>query len=136
MGTYEGFSRKLKVESQKQIPHVIVSTIEHPAVLEPIQQLERDGKVRVTYLPVYENGIVKVNDVRESLTEDTILVSVMYANNEIGTLQTVKEIGRAIEEWKKTWAYSYRISVFSYRACQAGNYCNLDVVRLRTFDDS
>lgn len=132
LGTCEGFSRKSKVKSQKQIPHAIVSAIEHPAVLEPIQQLEREGKVCVTYLPVYENGIVKVNDVREALTEDTILISVMYANNEIGTLQPVKEIGRMLEEWKKEnnrthTSYPY----FHIDACQAGNYCNLDAVRLR-----
>ena len=76
------------------MPHIITSSIEHPAVLEPIKYLERVGKVRVTYLPVYEDGIVKVKDVREALCEDTILVSVMYANNEIGVIQPLKEIGK------------------------------------------
>ncbi len=132
MGTYEGCSQKSKVESQKYLPHIITSSIEHPAVLEPIQKLERERKIKVTYLPVYENGIVKVNDIREALTEDTILVSVMYANNEIGTLQPLKEIGRMLEEWKKEnnrthTSYPY----FHIDACQAGNYCNLDAVRLR-----
>lgn len=132
IGTYEGYSQKSKVESQKKIPHIITTTIEHPAVLEPIKKLEKEGKISVTYLPVYESGIVKVKDVIEALTLDTILVSVMYANNEIGTLQPVKEIGRTIEEWKKEngrthTAYPY----FHIDACQAGNYCNLDVVRLR-----
>jgi cysteine desulfurase len=111
---------------------MIVSSIEHSAVLEPVRQLERDGRVRVTYLPVYDDGIVKVKDVVDALSQDTILVSVMYANNEIGTLQPVKEIGRAIEEWKREQgvpftAYPY----FHTDACQAANYCNLDVVRLK-----
>ncbi len=135
LGTYEG-CMKQEARSKKQevsvLPHIIVSSIEHPAVLEPVHKLEKEGKIKVTYLPVYENGIVKVNDVREALTEDTILVSVMYANNEIGTLQPIKEIGRCIEEWKNEnnrthTAYPY----FHTDACQAGNYCNLDVVRLR-----
>ncbi len=113
-------------------PHIITSVIEHPAVLEPIRNLERKGKAKVTYLPVYENGIVKVKDIREALTEDTVLVSIMYANNEIGTIQPVKEIGRAIDEWKRErnrtfTSYPY----FHTDACQAGNYLNLDVLRLK-----
>jgi cysteine desulfurase len=113
-------------------PHIITTAIEHPAVLEPIKQLEKSGRVSVTYLPVYENGIVKVKDVKEALTDDTVLLSVMYANNEVGTLQPVKEIGRALDEWKrereKTFtSYPY----FHVDACQAGNYCNLDVLRLK-----
>ena len=113
-------------------PHIITSVIEHPAVLEPIRYLEKEGKIRVTYLPVYENGIVKLNDIREALSEDTILVSVMYANNEIGTFQPVKEIGRAIEEWKKENGHAHtEYPYFHIDACQAANYCNLDAVRLR-----
>ncbi len=132
-GTYFGFvdSQELLVNSQNP-PHIITSSIEHPAVLEPIKQLERDGKVRVTYLPVYEDGIVRVKDVRVALCEETILVSVMYANNEIGTIQPLKEMGRVIDEWKrdngKTFtSYPY----FHADACQAANYCNLDVLRLK-----
>jgi cysteine desulfurase len=126
LGTFEAFA------TGSPVPHIITSSIEHPAVLEPIHYLEKKGLVRVTYLPVYETGIVKVKDIREALTPETILVSVMYANNEIGTLQPVKEIGRTLEEWKKEngrthTAYPY----FHIDACQAGNYCNLDVVRLR-----
>lgn len=130
MGTYVG--TRDKGLGTSKVPHIIVSSIEHPAVLEPIRLLEKEGKVTVTYLPVYDNGIVKVNDVRDALKDETILVSVMYANNEIGTIQPVKEIGRMIEEWKKEQgrthtAYPY----FHIDACQAANYCNLDVVRLR-----
>lgn len=132
LGTYEGFIKNLKLEIKNSRPHVIVSCIEHPAVLEPIRHLEKEGKIRVTYLPVYENGIVKLNDIREALSEDTILVSVMYANNEIGTLQPVKEIGRAIEEWKKEHGRVHtEYPYFHTDACQAANYCNLDAVRLR-----
>lgn len=133
LGTYKAFATGYRLQANNlATPHIITSSIEHPAVLEPIHDLEKKGLVTVTYLPVYDNGIVKVKDIREALTENTILVSVMYANNEIGTIQPVKEIGRALEEWKKEQgrahtAYPY----FHIDACQAANYCNLDVVRLR-----
>jgi cysteine desulfurase len=137
LGVYEGWKKQI-VNSKQQtgdtntLPHIITTTIEHPAVLEPIRELEQKGLIRVTYIKVDEGGVVRVNDIREALCEETILVSVMYANNEIGTLQPVKEVGRAIEEWKKEkglthTAYPY----FHVDACQAANYCNLDVVRLR-----
>ncbi len=130
LGTY--FGTKNEERRTKNVPHIITSSIEHPSVLEPIRHLEKEGKILVTYLPVYEDGVVKVSDMRNALTPDTILVSIMYANNEIGTLQPVKEIGRAIEEWKKEQnrnhtAYPY----FHIDACQAGNYLSLDVLRLR-----
>ncbi len=132
LGTYFGFTKNWKLETGNSLPHIITSSVEHPAVLEPIRHLEKEGKVRVTYLPVYENGIVKLNDIREALTPDTILVSIMYANNEIGTIQPVKEIGRAIEEWKKENNRTHTdYPYFHIDACQAANYCNLDVVRLR-----
>jgi cysteine desulfurase len=121
---------KSKMDIEK--PHVVTTPIEHPSVLEPIKQLEKWGKIRVTYLPVYENGIVKVKDLREALSEDTVLVSVMYANNEIGTIQPVKEIGRAIDEWKKEHGRTFTsYPYFHTDACQAGNYLNLDVLRLK-----
>ncbi len=114
------------------LPHIITTEIEHPAVLEPIRHLEKIGKARVTYLPVYDNGIVKLKDVRDALTEETVLVSVMYANNEIGTIQPIKEIGRALDEWKRERERTFTsYPYFHVDACQAGNYCNLDVVRLK-----
>jgi cysteine desulfurase len=131
LGTYQAFITTHNLPPTT-LPHVIVSSIEHPAVLEPIKLLEREGKVRVTYLPVYEDGIVKVKDIREALCDETILVSVMYANNEIGTLQPVKEIGRMLEEWKQSLGRTHSsYPYFHIDACQAANYCNLDVVRVR-----
>lgn len=132
LGTYFAYVQNHKQDASAVLPHVITTSIEHPSVLEPIKYLEKEHKVRVTYLPVYEQGIVKVNDVREALCDDTILVTVMYANNEIGTLQPIKEIGRVVDEWKQSHnrthaAYPY----FHTDACQAANYCNLDVLRLR-----
>lgn len=118
--------------SKQEKPHIITSAIEHPAVLEPIRHLEKEGRVRVTYLPVYGNGIVRTKDVREALTEDTILVSIMYANNEIGTIQPIKEIGRFVDEWKREHGRAFTsFPYFHVDACQAGNYLQLDVLRLK-----
>jgi cysteine desulfurase len=77
--------------------HIITSQIEHPAVLAACGRLEKDGW-RVTYLPVYREGVVRVEDVREALTGETVLVTVMHANNEIGTVQPLKEIAALIKE--------------------------------------
>lgn len=81
-------------------PHIITSSIEHPAVKNVCENLEGDG-FDVTYLPVYENGIVRMEDVRAAVREETFLVSVMFANNEIGTIQPVGEIGSFVRELRK-----------------------------------
>ncbi len=73
--------------------HLITTQIEHPAVLDSCKHLEKDG-FEVTYLPVDRRGIVNPDDVAQALTSKTILVSVMLANNEIGTIQPLAEIGR------------------------------------------
>ena len=72
--------------------HIISDTIEHHAVLHTLKKLEKEG-FSVTYLPVHENGIVRTTELEKAIREDTCLVTVMYANNEIGTIQPVKEIG-------------------------------------------
>ena len=73
--------------------HLVTSGIEHPAVLKSCQHLEARG-FRVTYLPVGTEGVVRVEDVERALSDDTILISIMQANNEVGTLQPIAEIGR------------------------------------------
>ena len=78
-------------------PHVITTAIEHAAVLEPCRRLEREG-VEVSYLPVDASGLVSISDVQRSLRPETVLVSVMHANNEIGTLQRVGEIAALIRK--------------------------------------
>lgn len=77
--------------------HIITTQIEHHAVLSTCQALEAEG-VRVTYLPVASRGIVDPDDVRRAITPDTVLITIMHANNEIGTVQPLEEIGRIAEE--------------------------------------
>lgn len=77
--------------------HIITTPIEHHAVLHTCQHLERQG-FRVTYLPVDEYGMVDPDDVRQAITDRTVLVSIMHANNEVGTVQPLAEIGRIARE--------------------------------------
>lgn len=77
--------------------HIITSAIEHPAVMEPCRHLEKEG-YEVTYLPVDREGIVSLDTLSEAVTPNTILISVMHVNNEIGTIQPIEEIGRIAKE--------------------------------------
>ena len=74
-------------------PHIITSTIEHPAVLQTCKQLEAYG-YSIAYIPVDETGLINLDTLEETITDDTLLISIMYANNEIGTIEPVKEIGK------------------------------------------
>ncbi|GIN20101.1 MAG TPA: cysteine desulfurase [Bacillus bacterium] len=76
--------------------HIITSSIEHHAVLHACHFLEREG-YEVTYVQPGENGLIHVKDIEKTLRDDTILVSIMYANNEVGTIQPIKEIGSLLE---------------------------------------
>lgn len=84
--------------------HIITSAIEHPAVEETCKYLEKNG-FEVTYLPVYEEGIVRISDLEEAITDKTILITIMHANNEIGTIQPVAEIGK-IARGKKIYFHT------------------------------
>ena len=95
--------------NEKYGKHIITSQIEHPAVKNVCEDLEKIG-FEVTYLPVYEDGIVRIEDVKNSIRENTVFVSIMTANNEIGTIQPVEEIGKLIqkerEKGNKIWFHT------------------------------
>lgn len=86
-----------KMGERKGKKHIITSAFEHHAILHTLQEKEKQG-FRVTYLPVYENGIVKVEDLQNAICDDTCLVTIMFANNEIGTIQPIQEIGKICRE--------------------------------------
>jgi len=83
--------------NQDRGKHIITTNMEHHAVLHTCKYLEKYG-FEITYLPVRQNGIIDIKDLKKAIRKDTILVSVMYANNEIGTVQPIEEIGKITKE--------------------------------------
>lgn len=110
--------------------HVVTSAIEHPSVLETLERLARRGDIELTVVPVGADGIVAVSDIAKAITERTVLVTVMTANNEIGTIQPIAEIGRAILSYRKAHGTIYPI--FHTDACQATGAMDLDITKLHT----
>ncbi|WPZ17710.1 cysteine desulfurase family protein [Geobacillus subterraneus] len=88
--------------------HIITTEIEHPSVAEPCRQLEELG-FEVTYLPVDRDGRVSVEQVERALRDDTILVSIMHVNNEVGTVQPIEEIGALLARYPKTLFHVDRV---------------------------
>ncbi len=89
--------RGIAYQYQKKGNHIITSKIEHPAVLETCKQLEKEG-FEVTYVGVKENGILDLEELKSDIKPTTILISVMFANNEIGTIQPIQEIGEIAQK--------------------------------------
>jgi cysteine desulfurase len=111
--------------NRKKGNHIITSKIEHPAVTNSFKQLEKEG-FKVTWLDVDKNGTVDTRQLKESLTEGTTLVSIMFANNEIGTIQPVAEIGEIVK--KNSHAY------FHTDAVQAAGAVDIDLGQLNAVD--
>ena len=108
----------VKMGERKNKKHIVSTKFEHHAVLHTLQKLEKQG-IEVTYVDVNKNGVVKVEDIASAIREDTCLVTVMFANNEIGTIQPIKEIGAICKERKV---------IFHTDAVQAAGHINIDVV--------
>jgi cysteine desulfurase len=85
------------ITSQSKGRHIITSSIEHDAILEPCRRLEKEG-YRVSFLPVDQYGFVNPEDLKKEISSDTCLITIMYANNEVGTVQPVKEIAKIARE--------------------------------------
>jgi cysteine desulfurase len=119
-------------------PHLIISSVEHDAVMEPARELEAEG-IEITRLPVDKFCRVSLGDLEKSIKENTVLVSIMYVNSEVGAIQPIREIGKIIKKinekrlsaWKKKGA-AEKISkprkiYFHIDAVQAANFfsCNI-----------
>lgn len=100
--------------------HIITTTVEHHAVLNTCKQLEQEGFI-VTFLEVDDNGQIQVDQVRDALTDETILVSIMYGNNEVGSIQPIQEIGKLLKDHQ---------AVFHTDAVQAYGLVSLNVEEL------
>lgn len=127
-----GTRSKLSLEQDKTSRgHLITSAIEHHAVLHSMEALEKEG-FEVTYLPVDEDGFVNLEEVRKAIRPDTILVSTMYANNEIGTIEPIEEIGKVVKTVRdeRKIAGSTVPIFFHTDACQAAGALDVDVQKL------
>lgn len=126
-----GVVQKYREQFPGMIPHVITSTIEHDAVLQTCSFLERNNLATVTYVPCNDQGIVPVDAIKKAITDDTILVTVMYANNEIGTIQPIKEIAKLVRWYKKHHKEPGSVYPLVHTdAVQAVNYLDCNVNRL------
>lgn len=109
-------------------PHVITSGIEHHAILEPLLWLERTGEIELTTLSVSREGLVHVEELQAALKPNTVLVTIMMANNEIGTIEPIADIGRILLTWRKEHKTAY--PYFHTDACQAAGALDLNVEKL------
>ncbi len=109
------------------MPHIITTNIEHPSVLETFKLLEKRKLAEISIVPVEANGIVDPKKIKKEIKKNTVLVSVMSANNEIGTIQPIREIAKEIRHWKKINS----IKIFFHTdAVQTANYLDLNVEKL------
>ena len=106
-----------KIGALKGKRHIITTNIEHHAILHALKEKEKQG-FKVTYVPVQKNGIVRAQDIASAITDETCLVTVMFANNEIGTIQPIAEIGKICKE---------RGVIFHTDAVQAVGHIEIDV---------
>ena len=122
-------------------PHIITTNIEHPSVLETFRMLAKRKLATISIVPVENTGIVDPEKIKKEIKKNTVLISVHYANNEIGTIQPIKEIAKVIRHYKKTHltpsplslsrrGVGERFPVFHTDAVQAGNYLDLNVEKL------
>lgn len=137
LGIIEAFTEK----NPGVKPHIVSTVMEHPAILQVLDRLSEKEVCDISLVPIEEDGRISAKAVREVLRPETILVSVMYVNNEIGTVQPIEEIAKALRHFKKeqgrtTHGYPY----LHTDACQAAAYCSLRVpslgVDLLTLDGS
>ncbi|MFA5841845.1 MAG: aminotransferase class V-fold PLP-dependent enzyme, partial [Candidatus Paceibacterota bacterium] len=112
-----GVMKKARKDGIKK-PHIVTTAFEHSAIFEACKSLEESGDAEVTYVYPEKNGIVLAEKIKKAIKKNTILVSVMYVQNEIGTIQPIKEIARMVNG-KKT---KLKFPVFHTDACQAANY--------------
>ncbi len=135
-GSWKDWFRKEETDKSKL--HIITTSIEHKSILEPCAELEKKG-VEVTYLPVDKDGFVSAKDLEKAIQSNTVLVSIMYVNSEIGSIQPVREIGKVIKkvnenkykDWQKQGARRKEPKpqsiYFHIDATQAVNFLNCDV---------
>jgi len=123
---YQVESRKSKVEGEATIPHIITSAFEHHAVLDTVKSLEKDGIIEATYVKPNKEGVIEVKDIEAAIQDNTVLISIMYVNNEVGTVQPIKQIGDLLKiQNSKFKNQKYGKIYFHTDAVQAAEYFEL-----------
>jgi cysteine desulfurase len=117
-----------KEKNPNKVPEILISAIEHPAVLDTAEYLKQKGAIVHKIYPNSE-GLIRALDFKELITENTVLVSLMLVNNEIGTIQPVGALGRLVQEYREVHNSQYPL--LHTDACQAGNYIRVLVPSLR-----
>jgi len=117
-----GLSKKLAQELGGKV-HIITTAIEHECVLESVKFLEKEGYIEATFLPVDREGIVNVQEIERAIRSNTALVSVMYANNEVGTIQPIAEIGKLLkranqDRSNKIYFHTDAVQAINYLPCK------------------
>lgn len=111
-------------------PHIISTQVEHASVLEVLLALEKENKIELTLLEVDERGNIDIKELKKNLKENTILVSIMYANNEIGTIFDISEIAKTIRHFRKNKTHNKNLPYLHTDATQATNYLNMNTPSL------
>ncbi len=93
-------TKKFK-KTEGKTPHVIVSAVEHPSILETVRNLEEEGDIECTVLPVTKEGMIEASVIMDALRESTALISLIYVQNEIGMIQNIREISASVREYKQ-----------------------------------
>ncbi len=134
----EGTVNAWREKHPGQIPHIIVSAIEHDAVLAKVRMLQSSG-AELTVIPVDQEGIINIEELRRAIKKETVIISVMLANNEIGVIQPVRDIARMVRNWKRNERGVSRdvrmegdalYPLVHTDACQATNYLELSIPHL------
>jgi cysteine desulfurase len=115
-------------ENNLQVPHIITTAFEHPCVLDTVKNLEKEGLIEADYINPKKDGVIDVRDIKNAIKTNTILVSVMYVNNEIGTVQPIQDIGKILKKYN-IQNTKYKI-LFHCDATQAVNYFDCNVEKL------
>jgi len=131
---HKGLIEAIIRKDKRLKPHIITSSIEHKAVLETCQHLEKKGLVEVTYLPVDKKSLIEIEELEKAIRPETVLVSLIYVNNEVGTIQPIKEIGQRLAEIsrkrkKKIYFHTDATQAVQYLDCRVG-WLGVDLLSL------
>ncbi|HAT73428.1 MAG TPA: cysteine desulfurase NifS [Candidatus Moranbacteria bacterium] len=117
-------------KKEKKKPHIITTTFEHHCVLETVKKMEKENLIEATFINPKKDGVIDVRDIKNAIKSNTILVSVMYVNNEIGTVQPISEIGRMIKSKNSEQGTGDKKIIFHTDATQAVAYFDCNVEKL------